>query len=359
MKIVPVILAGGIGERFWPLSRSSRPKQFLPLISKLSMLEETMLRGRSFSGRNVTPLVVTGKNLAAKIPAVLSSKMDFDVIAEPEGKNTAPAIAIAAAWIKKKYGDAVMAVLPADHAISPRKAFADCIRFGAALATANGSLVVFGIKPGRPDTGYGYIQRGDADKTTPSLRSFKVKTFVEKPDIAKARKYVSSGRYFWNSGMFVFTASSILSQFETHIPKLFSDVENAAKAGFSNKAIDHFYTISEKESIDYGIMERAKNVVMVEANFTWDDVGSWEAVGRLRASSGSSTTVVGTNVFESDNSGSIIYNSDNKPLAVMGLENVVVVSSGDVTMVISKEKLPQIKTYLAQIKKCGFPEDLF
>lgn len=361
MKIVPIILAGGIGERFWPLSRSSTPKQLLPLISSKSMIEETLSRVGPFCKKGTRPIIVTGRKIAGKIKQTLSTSIACDYIVETVGKNTAPAVAIAAAWISKKYSsDTVMVVLSADHAISPKKDFINAGNYAIKLASSLDTLIVFGIPPSRPDTGYGYIQLGKKLDRSGHIESFKVKRFVEKPTLKKAKQYISSKEYLWNSGMFVWKASVILEEFKQHMPSIYQGVVKAAKHGFNQKAIDTFYHTSEKQSIDYGIMEQSRRVAAVKGLFKWDDLGSWESLSRVLSQNKKQTTVSGKRVFEKDCLRVIITNNSDMTVATIGLKDTAVVAVDDAVLVIARDKLPELRKYLAEMKSNSkFPRKLF
>jgi mannose-1-phosphate guanylyltransferase/mannose-6-phosphate isomerase len=359
MKIVPVILAGGVGERFWPLSRSFRPKQLLSLIDRRSMLEETLERVRPFCKGTVRPLIVTSRAIVAPIRRLLKGKYVCDIIAEPVGRNTAPAILMAALWIRRRHGpDAVMAVLPADHAVSPASAFAATMRVAAAIAARQGLLVIFGITPSRPDTGYGYILRGK--KIAGVKHGFAVARFAEKPGLASARRYAASNAYYWNSGMFVWTAGTIIAEFAAHMPGLLRLGRAVEKAVFSQKSIDVYYRAAKPESVDYGIMEHSRRAAVLPAAFSWDDVGSWDSVGRLRPRTALGTAVSGGRVFERECRDSIIVNDSPLRVAAVGLDNIVLVATGDAVLAISREKLPDIKKYRREMQKtAGFSPRLF
>jgi mannose-1-phosphate guanylyltransferase len=394
MQTVPVILAGGIGERFWPLSRSSSPKQLHAIASERSMLEETLFRIRSCCPNSTAPLIITGAAIAGKTAAALAAvdtrahilngppdgvagdakswmstlmAMDTDVniIAEPQGKNTAPAIALAAALITAKHEDSVMLVASADHLISPIDAFERAIYRAINIAVGRGGLVVFGVKPDRPETGYGYIEVGEqlaagADIGTGGCAAFKVKRFVEKPNAGDAAAFMESGKFLWNSGMFVWKASVILEAFKKFMPDLHKQALAAADKGFTPEAINEFYSVCPKESIDYGIMEKAEDVSAVCGDFSWDDVGSWESLSRVLGSNNAGTTAAGT-VYESGCGGSLIINKSSKQaLAAIGLNNVAIVAVDDAILAIDRARLPELKKYLAEIKNSGkFPADLF
>jgi mannose-1-phosphate guanylyltransferase len=353
MNIVPVILAGGIGERFWPLSRSSMPKQLLKLISEKTMAEETLLRVKGFTSKNVKPLIITGQLIADKMKQLLPKEFKYDMIVEPVGKNTAPAVALAAAWIQETYGDSVMVVLSADHDIRPREKFADAVEFAVSIAKGMQQLVVFGVKPSRPETGYGYIHLGKQLVQSGTNNGYKVKKFIEKPNQKKAESYVKSTDYLWNSGMFVWTTSVILEEFKSYMPGLFDLVKMAAKKKFTDASIKKFYQTCEKESIDYGIMEKSGRVSAVVGSFDWDDIGSWEAIPRIKGKDKSDTTISGDNIFISDMEDSIIVNDSSLTVATVGLKNVAVITTGDSVLVIDRNKLPDLKKYLTAMKESG------
>ncbi len=359
MTIVPVILAGGIGERFWPLSRSAKPKQLLKIISNKTMLEETLLRVAPFCSKKVKPLIVTSKAISSKFKSLLPSDLKYDLIVEPVGKNTAPAIAIAASWVEAKYGDSVMIVLSADHEIRPRQAFIDAAKFAVNLASNQNGLVIFGIKPSRAETGYGYIQLGKKIDSCKNINGFSVKRFIEKPSIQKAQKLFQSDKYMWNSGMFVWKTSVILEEFATFMPQIHRMVEAAAKLGFSKDAISTFYEDCPKESIDFGIMEHSRRVFAVVGDFLWDDIGSWESVSRVHPKDKLNSTVVGLKVYQKESSDSIIVNKSSRAVAAIGLKNAVVVSTDDAVLVIDRSKLPDFKKYLNEMKSGALPPNLF
>lgn len=361
MKVVPVILAGGIGERFWPLSRSSMPKQLLPLISSKSMIEETLARTNPFCKKGSRPLIVTGKKIAGKIKKSLSTSITCDYIIEPVGKNTAPAVAIAAAWIDRRYGgDTVMVVLPADHAISPKKDFTNAVKYAIGLASSLDNLIVFGIPPSRPDTGYGYIQLDKKLDQSGCIESYIVKRFVEKPTLKKAMHYCATKKYLWNSGMFVWKTSVILEEFKQHMPAMYKGEVRASKHGLNQKSLDTFYNTCEKQSIDYGIMERSGRVAAVKGLFKWDDLGSWESLSRVLSQDKKQTTVSGKRVFEKDCLRSIITNNSDMTIAAIGLKDTTVVAVDDAVLVIARDKLPELRKYLTEMKSnYTFPRKLF
>jgi mannose-1-phosphate guanylyltransferase len=360
MKTIPVILAGGIGERFWPLSRSSRPKQLLALASRRTMIEETFSRARNVQSRGVKPLLMTGKQIAAPAKRLLAGKGRFDMIVEPAGRNTAPAIALAAGWLEERYGDSIMVVLPADHLVRPAGAFAKAVRCACLLAGEQERLVVFGVRPTRPETGYGYLLLGRKTGSHGGIAYRKVVRFIEKPDAARAARLCGSASHFWNSGMFVWRTSVILREVKAHLPALFSLVQKASRSGFSRKAISRFYAAAQSVSVDYGIMERSRRVSAVIGKFRWDDIGSWESMPRLYGTGASGTTAAGSRIFERESRDCIIVNRSPHALAVIGCSGAAIVATEDAVLVCARAQLPHLKRHLASMKECGkFPSRLF
>ncbi len=391
MQTVPVILAGGIGERFWPLSRSSSPKQLHAIASERSMLEETLFRLRACCPNSTAPLIITGAAVAGKtadalgavdthahilnepgadgaaslMGTMMAMDNEVNIIAEPQGKNTAPAIALAAALITHKHEDAVMLIASADHAISPEDAFERAVYRAVNIAAGHGGLVVFGVKPTRPETGYGYIELGgqlaaDADIGTGGCTAFKVKRFVEKPNAGDAAAFMKSGNFLWNSGIFVWKASVILEAFKKFMPDLHGQAVTAVEKGFTSEAVDEFYSVCPKESIDYGIMEKAEEVSAVCGDFSWDDLGSWESLSRIIGSDSAGNTVGGSAAYAGGCVNSLIINRSDRALAAIGLDNVAIVAVDDAVLAIDRSRLPELKKYLADIKNSGkLPADLF
>jgi mannose-1-phosphate guanylyltransferase len=324
------------------------------------MLEDTLLRLDSISSDGVKPIIITGASIAQKVKSSLKNSDDAEIISEPIGKNTAPAIALGAAIIQKRRQDAVMVVVSADHAISPKEAFAESAKTAVELAKTGGGLVVFGIKPSRPETGYGYIETGASLPSSSNIPAFEVKRFVEKPDAKNAQRFMEEGNFLWNSGMFVWKASTILNEFREHMPDLYRQVMEASEKNFTDEAINEFYTVCQKESIDFGIMEKAKNVSAVVGNFLWDDLGSWESLSRVYGSDKNGNTVSGPFVFERECNNSLIINKSPFTLSAVGLDNVALIAVDDAILAIDRSKLPDLKKYLSQMKESKlFSEKLF
>lgn len=346
-----LIMAGGRGERFWPKSREKTPKQFLNLKGKDSLLKETFARLKGW----VPPSkiwVMTGRQHVALAVKACPGLKRGNVIGEPQVKDTAPCVAVAAAIIAKKNPKAVMVVLPADHWITPKSAFQNVLKEASELAVQEKALITVGIKPDSPHTGYGYIQVGRAIRTAGKNQFFNVRAFKEKPDKAKARQYVRSGKYFWNGGIFVWQADVILSNLKKFKPKIARWALKAAEAWGTSKqqaVLNRAFRQFEKISIDYAVMEKAKNVFVAKAPFQWDDLGSWSSLGKYLKQIPGRNAVSG-NVICEETKNSIIV-SPGKLVAALGVSNLVIVETPDVTLVVSKQKEQQIKHLLSRIRK--------
>ncbi|NLI97225.1 mannose-1-phosphate guanylyltransferase [bacterium] len=334
-EIYAVLLVGGKGERFWPLSTPERPKQFLKIFSNKTMIQETVER--------ILPLVPSERILFV-LPPHLTRPLKNDLkwvktenlIVEPEGRNTAPAIALAARRLRNK-PDAVMVVLPADHLITPAKTYLSDLKKAVELAEKR-YLVTFGIPPARPETGYGYIE---VDRRNPLGNSgFRVKKFHEKPDEIKAKNYMKSGKHFWNSGMFVWKVGEIIKAFKFHSSKTY----NALLSSGNRKLTKESYAKSEATSVDYAIMEKASNVAVITARFRWDDVGSWAAVERHLKKGVDKNTSVGK-LISLDSADCIVVAAQGE-VALLGVSNLVIVKTHDTVLVCAKERAADIKKLL-------------
>jgi len=354
--IVPVIMAGGSGTRLWPLSRQLHPKQFLPLVSDKTMLQETC--GRLLGIDHQPPLFICGEEHRFTVAEQLRlGGFEFShIILEPEGRNTAPAVALAALQALKNNSqhDPVLLVLAADHVIKDEQAFVSAI--AAALPFAEqGKLVTFGIVPQSPETGYGYIKTGASLGESTAMR---VDEFVEKPDRATAESYLSSGKYLWNSGMFLFKASQFLLELEAQQPEILSVCQRAmSKASvdvdFIRPDTEIFITCPE-DSIDYAVMEKTDAAVVIPMDCGWSDVGSWSALWEVSEKDSNGNTIKG-DVLALDSNDCFIQ-SDGKLIATIGLKNVVIVESDDAIMVADKARVQEVKTIVAQLKDQGRPE---
>lgn len=353
-----VILAGGSGTRFWPLSREATPKQMLRVFGDLTMIQQTVARlSDAVPVENV--YIVTGKKYSYDIRNQLAEIDRSDkvkILNEPEGKNTAAAIGLAAAFIAKKSPDAVMAVMPSDHVILKNDAFLDVLKKARTLA-GKGYLTTLGILPSRPETGFGYIQKGRPLLRTKAQEGFEVKRFVEKPDLKTAKAYVGSGDYFWNSGIFVWRVKDILAEIRAQMPDLYKGIVAIGKAaGKKNEqeVIGTVFKSLKSVSIDYGVMERAKKVAVISADIGWSDVGSWCALEEIAKKDGSGNIITG-NVIDVGSRNSIVY-AGKRLVATVGLDNIVIVDTPDATLVCHKDRAQDVRKVVEELKKKGADE---
>ena len=332
----PVILAGGTGSRLWPKSRAALPKQFLPLTSDQSMLQETLAR---LDGTDAAAPIVICNDAHRFLVAEQLRQANHEhggIILEPVGRNTAPAIALAALHATKNDPEAILLVLAADHLIKDRDAFHVAIQKALVLA-AQGKLVTFGIVPDRPQTGYGYIKSGNTMDD-----GFMVSEFVEKPDLETATRYLASGQYFWNSGMFMFKAQTYLSELGNFAPEILSVCEKAIETetpdlDFIRVDIDVF-SQSPDDSIDYAVMEKTQLAAMVTLDAGWSDIGSWSSLSETAENKDEQGNVTIGDVLLTDVRNSYI-NSEERLVAAVGVENLIVVVTKDAVLVASKSKV--------------------
>lgn len=343
MKIIPLILSGGSGSRLWPLSNSEMPKQFLPLISNKTMIQETLLR---LDGLETgTPIVLCGEKhrffVAQQILEVSDKKPE--IILEPVAKNTAPAIAAGCCAALKQDSNAIVIVLPSDHVIADVKAFQTAVKLAAEVAMDN-KLVTFGIRPTFPSTGYGYIKVGEKNSSEQGY-VFDLDSFVEKPCLEKAEQYLFSGNYFWNSGIFVFKASAFLSELKKFNP----DMADLSVKSYEKATLDNDFVRLDKsyfgkivgDSIDYVVMEKTSNGKVIKLNAGWDDVGSWSALYDMSKKDINMNVLKG-NVIALDTTSSYIR-GNKRIIATIGLDNVVVVDSDEGILIAAKGKIQEVK----------------
>lgn len=351
MKKTALIMAGGRGERFWPKSRRNMPKQFLSLTDDgKTMIQLTVGR--------ILPLVamedifiVTNRDYKELVLQQLPELPEENILCEPVGKNTAPCIGLGAVHIAKKYGDAVMMVLPSDHLIKYNSIFLSTLEDACAVAEQGTNLVTLGITPDCPETGYGYI-KFLPDKTRG--RAFEVERFVEKPDLETAKAYLATEQYLWNSGMFIWKVSTILENLEQYLPETYQGLLRIADAIGTEQAqqvLEQEFHAFRSESIDYGVMEKAENIYVLSGSFGWDDVGSWLAVGRLQQSNEFGNVVNG-NVIAVDTKDSIIQGG-KKLIATVGVNDLIIVDSDDAILICEKDSAGSIKKVLETLRICN------
>jgi mannose-1-phosphate guanylyltransferase/mannose-6-phosphate isomerase len=359
MKIYPVILSGGAGTRLWPLSRAVLPKQLLPLVSDQTMLQETALRVAGWPGL-MAPLVVCGNDHRFLVAEQLREigVTPLGILLEPVGRNTAPAVAAAAHYLKAIDPEAVMLVLPADHVIRDNDAFKAAVGRAAALV-GHGALATFGIVPQAPETGYGYIRRGQ--RADGADDSYKVDRFVEKPDRATAEAFLADGGYYWNSGMFMFEAARYLAELEKFNPEIAAAAESAVRTGYRDldfcRLDEATFSSCPSDSIDYAVMERTRDAVVVPADIGWSDVGSWSALWEVQRRDESGNAQRG-DVYLDGVSNSLVR-AESRIVAVVGVQDLVVVETPDAVLVAHKDQVQRVKQVVDHLKSKERTEHLY
>jgi mannose-1-phosphate guanylyltransferase len=348
-----VIMAGGSGTRFWPKSRARMPKQLLSLVTGQPLLVDTVERLDGLFARERVR-VITNAAYAEASRALLHGVLPRHVVAEPCGRDTAACIALASALIDRDDPDAIVCVLPADHVVSPAADFkAALARAIDVVRTRPSALLTFGVKPTRAATGYGYIERGETLGSSAGSPFFRVASFREKPDAATAQRFVDSGLFSWNAGVFVFRARTMLRAIERHLPELASAIPAVADEWVRTGAIaTERYAALRKISIDYGVFEKESDVVVMEATFRWDDVGSFAALARVLAHDAAGNAVVGpaTVVDAKDN---VVLTEPGHHVALLGVEGLVVVHTADATLVCRTEDAERVKEMVARLERDG------
>ena len=349
MKIYPVILSGGAGTRLWPLSRAVLPKQLLPLVSDQTMLQETVLRlagGADFAA----PLIVCGNEHRFLVAEQLREigVAPLGILLEPAGRNTAPAVAAAAQYLRAVDPEALMLVLPADHVITDVAAFHAAIAGAAALA-AGGALATFGVVPTAPETGYGYIHRGPA---VGGGVAYQVDRFVEKPELDKARAFLDDGGYYWNSGMFLFRAERYLSELAGFAPAIAASAETAVQKAYRDmdfcRLDEAAFAASPSDSIDYAVMERTAHAVVVPADIGWSDVGSWSALREVLPHDADGNAARGDVYL--DGVTDTLVRAESRIVALVGVRDLVVVETADAVLVAHKDQVQRVKQVVEHLK---------
>ena len=347
MEVVAVIMAGGVGSRFWPRSRQEEPKQLLNLFTDKSMIQNTVERLNSLV-KNENIYVVTNKLQKNGIVDQLKNVPEENILVEPFGKNTAACIGLASVIIESKHKDSVMIILPADHLINEIDEFRNTLKRAIDHAEKTESLVTIGIHPTRPDTGYGYIQIDENDENE---QLHKVISFAEKPNIGTAERFLASGDFFWNSGMFIWKSSVILNEIKNFMPDL-SDGLQTIKESIGNddfeSILTNVYGLLRSTSIDYGIMEKSPNVHLIKGKFDWSDVGSWDAVYHLLEKDTNENVEKGAVYLE--NSKRTYVHSDNKFTAVIGAEDLIVINTDDATLICHRDYAQDVKLVVDHLK---------
>ncbi len=345
-KTYAVIMAGGVGTRFWPRSREKNPKHLLQIFGKGTMIQNTVKRVEA----RVKPedvFIITNRLQKPALAKQLPQVPDENIVMEPVGRNTAPCIGLAALHVRRADPKGTMIVLPADHLISNEDEFNRVLSVAIDVASESGSLLTIGITPTHPETGYGYIQiYNEEGSHNPYFARgvLRVKTFAEKPNLQTAEKFLASGDFLWNSGMFVWRADTILAEIERCLPDLYSElmrIEQTIGTPQYQSTLEHVYGMIRGISIDYGVMEKSERVYVIPGDFGWSDIGSWDEVFRVSGKDDSGNTITGK-VIQKDTRNSYIY-SPEKVVATIGVEDLIIVNTEDALLICRKNRSQEVK----------------
>ncbi len=345
-KTYAVIMAGGVGTRFWPRSREKNPKHLLQIFGKGTMIQNTVKRVEA----RIKPedvFIVTNRLQKPALAKQLPQVPDENIVMEPVGRNTAPCIGLAALHVRRADPTGTMIILPADHLISNEDEFNRVLSVAIDVASESGSLLTIGIKPTHPETGYGYIQiYNEEGSHNPYFARgvLRVKTFAEKPNLQTAEKFLASGDFLWNSGMFVWRADTILAEIERCLPDLYSElmrIEQTIGTPQYQSTLEHVYGMIRGISIDYGVMEKSERVYVIPGDFGWSDIGSWDEVFRVSGKDDSGNTITGK-VIQKDTRNSYIYSPD-KVVATIGVEDLIIVNTEDALLICHKNRSQEVK----------------
>lgn len=345
-----IIMAGGSGTRFWPRSRKAKPKQFLTIFGNESLLQSTINRFARFI-REDSIYIVSNRGQKEVLEEQTARLPKKNLIYEPIGRNTLPAIGLAALYIAKNDPEGIMVVSPADHLIKNDELFQQSVTTAVQIADEKNGIVTIGITPNAPATGYGYIEIADEIKTGQTIRSFEVNRFVEKPKQETAIQYLSSGKFFWNAGIFVFKVSVFLKAVERHAPLIYTHFMKIAQTMDTpeyENTLSELYPQMESISIDYGIMEKAGNVFLVQGDFVWNDLGSWEQVYQFGEKDKAQNASAGEVIFQ-DTKNSYAWASDGL-LAVVGMDDVIVVKENNMVLVCNRTHAESMKQIVDELK---------
>ena len=344
-----VILAGGSGTRFWPYSRSSRPKQLLNIVGEKSMLQMTVDRLKKI--KKITHIyIITRKDLYDQIIEEVDGVDPKNVIVEPSGKNTAPAIGMMAALFQLNHKDEIMGVFPADHLIVGHKKFEKAINTADYIARKDSNLVTIGIKPTFASTAYGYIQY-DENSEIDHFDSYHVKAFAEKPHGKLAKRFLSSGDFLWNAGMFFWRVDTFMGSLNEYLPELHDSLTKIAPKLSSGESFDGLWDLIEPESIDYGLLEKASNIYVVSGEFRWNDIGSWNALYDILNPSKDGNIVKGNGeVIKGKNN---LIHSNGRLTAIVGADDLIVINTDDATLVVPNDKVEDVKELVEMLKASG------
>jgi mannose-1-phosphate guanylyltransferase len=355
MSLHAIVMAGGSGTRFWPASRASRPKQFLPISGGEPMIRETVARLEGLVPIERV-LVVSAESQAELVRAALPELPPENLVLEPLARNTGPCIALAALELARRAPDSLQVVLPADHVIAPVEEFRRTVREAAEAAREADVLITFGVRPLSPATGYGYIELGPRVETRSGALVHAVRRFVEKPARARAEAFLASGGFLWNSGLFLWSTRAILAAFRRHLPEVLEALEGAPDEGARRRA----YASLPSVPVDKGIMERAENVRVMPIEYRWSDVGSWAALAELKTAdeSGNHAALSGAaRLIAEEADANVVYAEGDELVCLLGVHDLIVVRSGDVTLVCPRDRAEDVKRLVERLKTEG-PERL-
>jgi len=350
-ELYAVIMAGGSGTRFWPASRRARPKQFLPVFGGKPMIAVTCKRLQGLVPWERT-LVVTAESQAALVAEALPELPRENILAEPVGRNTAPCIALATHEIALRSRDSIQIVLPSDHVIQPEASFRKTLLAAADVAAREDVLVVFGIRPDHAATGYGYVEAGPPLRDSAGIPVLPVVRFVEKPDRARAEQFLASGRFLWNSGMFVWRTSTLHAALREHAPELQRGVERLA----AGEPLARVYADMPSVAVDVAVMERASNVRMLPIDYSWSDVGSWAALPEVHERDASGNWPVlsgGAQLVAEDTEGCVAYAESDEVIALVGVRDLVVVRAGNATLVCPRDRAQEVRRIVDRLMREG------
>jgi len=345
-----LLMAGGSGTRFWPKSREKKPKQFLNIYGKKSLIENTISRFEKLTPpKNI--YIVTKESQKKEIKKYIHNIPIDNVIFEPVGKNTAPCIGLGVLFIQSKDPESIIIVSPADHLIQKQNIFIKTINAGVKVAQDNNCFVTIGITPDRPATGYGYIQSNKKIRTVNNINVYTVSTFAEKPDVETAQRFINSGDFYWNSGIFIFKVQTYFKAVKKFLPDLYKalmDIKSSLTKNDFGEKLHKIYPTLKSTSIDNGIMEKADNVCIVKGNFPWNDLGSWEQVYKLSKKNNNGNTLNGKVITKNVKNS---YIDTDEMVAVLGLKDIIIVQNEGATIICRKDKSEDIKDIVEELKK--------
>lgn len=353
MKRVAVIMAGGGGTRFWPLSRQALPKQMIAITSDNILINETIDHYDTVVSREDTFIVTKQEQIELMSVLVYPEVNRANILSEPIGRNTAPCILYAALTLQKMYGDTLMAVLPSDHFITDLKEFRRILKLAFETAENTDKMVTIGLWPTYPAVGFGYIRFSGNSQGDEAAEVYKLQRFVEKPNLMRAKEYVSSERYLWNSGMYVWKTSVILDAYKTYMPELYeklNGIYDKLRTPDEKEVLDALYPELESISIDYGIMENAADILVIPAEFGWNDVGSWDSLSEVLGLD-DRDNVIRANHLGIDTEKCIVFSSGERLIATVGVKDLIIVDTGDAILICNKDKAQNVKDVVEELSR--------